>query len=341
MSRIFDDLKRGKDGGPERYDPLDLFDYAARKQAEEQPPPPPPPPPAEPEPPREEPVQLEAPQPEPERVIPLIEETPPPPETAPSLFHRSVDTGRPVTSVLEPLTRFRQPWLFRDQNRWLVVTMAVVIFVVVVALIVLAVRSDRPERAASGETVPAIAMPEPKPVAPAPVPVKPPPPAARPAAVAAREPARTPAAAKPPSRPKSFGDLEITGPGIVVKSENGVKIVMFERGIFLGSAKLGPEGRRSLDALSKQLAPFADKLAVTVIGCTDNVPMNRGSRYADNQELGLARAAEVARHLESAAKIPSASIRMLSYGERWSPYPNDTPDNRARNRTAVLRISAR
>lgn len=330
MSRIFDDLKRGKDGGPARYDPLDLFDYAARKQAEEQPPPPPP---AEPEPPREEPVEAEAPQPEPERAIPLIEEPPPPSEAAPSLFHRSVDTGRPVTSVLEPLTRFRQPWLFRDHNRWLVVTMSGLVFVVVVALIVLAVRSGRDGDAAAQAPVAASAMPEPKPVAPAPVPVKLPPPAPK--------PARAPAAAKPPPPPKTFGELEIKGPGLVVKSENGVKIVMFERGIFLGSAKLGPEGRRSLDALSKQLAPFADKLAVTVIGCTDNVPMNRGSRYADNQELGLARAAEVARNLESAAKIPSASIRMLSYGERWSPYPNDTPDNRARNRTAVLRISAR
>jgi outer membrane protein OmpA-like peptidoglycan-associated protein len=45
--------------------------------------------------------------------------------------------------------------------------------------------------------------------------------------------------------------------------------------------------------------------------------------------------------VRQAAGLPEQSISTVSYGAEWAPHPNDTPANRARNRTVVLKISMR
>lgn len=128
-------------------------------------------------------------------------------------------------------------------------------------------------------------------------------------------------------------------PGARIETINNVDIISFEDGIFGVGTQLMPAARRALLTFARQLAPYGNRLSITVIGCTDNTPMNPGSRYKDNADLGLARAREVAHVLGSAAGLPDDVFHIMSYGERWAPFPNDTPQNRARNRTVVLRIS--
>jgi outer membrane protein OmpA-like peptidoglycan-associated protein len=43
--------------------------------------------------------------------------------------------------------------------------------------------------------------------------------------------------------------------------------------------------------------------------------------------------------LQSSSGIPKAAFKTISYGAEWSPFPNNSDVNRARNRTVVLRIT--
>lgn len=156
-----------------------------------------------------------------------------------------------------------------------------------------------------------------------------------PAPAAKAGPAPKPAPARPP------GELSLSAPGAKVTVEGRVQIVVFSEGLFEGGVTLGRNGRRQLARLAGQLAPHAKNVSVTVIGCTDNVKLSPKSKYKDNRELGLLRAGEVARFLQAEGGLPAAAFQTLSFGTQWSPYPNDTPEDRARNRTAVLRISLR
>jgi outer membrane protein OmpA-like peptidoglycan-associated protein len=298
---------------------MDLFTYAAHKQAEAQPPPPPEP---EPVPPSQA-VEPDSPS---EPYSYPVQQAP----SAP-LFHRSIESGKPLTGVLDPLTRVRVPlWADRDRKRKIAMKVVASIVVgVFVVLAIIAISSGRKKSPSQGATTKPPASPDPTPRAERPA--APPPPRAQ-------TPAATPA---PVQSSRSADGLSLKVPGATVKAQGDVRIVTFDSGIFMGGVRLSSAARRSLDALGRQLAPYGKRLSITVIGCTDNVPINMGGRYENNQDLGLARANEVAQHLQRSAKIPASVFQTLSYGERWTPYPNDTPENRARNRTAVLRISVR
>jgi len=298
---------------------MDLFTYAAHKQAEAQPPPPPEPEPAPPS-------QAVEPDSSSEPYSYPVQQAP----SAP-LFHRSIESGKPLTGVLDPLTRVRVPlWADRDRKRKIAMKVVASIVVgVFVVLAIIAISSGRKKSPSQGATTTPPASPDPTPRAERPA--APPPPRAQ-----------TPAATPAPVQPnRSTDGLSLKVPGATVKTQGDVRIVIFDSGIFMGGVRLSSAARRSLDTLGRQLAPYGKRLSITVIGCTDNVPINMGGRYESNQDLGLARANEVAQHLQRSAKIPASVFQTLSYGERWTPYPNDTPENRARNRTAVLRISVR
>ena len=126
---------------------------------------------------------------------------------------------------------------------------------------------------------------------------------------------------------------------MTVKVDGSEQVVTFESGLFSSNIKLSREGERTLSDVAAQLKQADKQLVVTVVGCTDNIPVNPKKGFRDNTELGMQRAAEVARFLQVASGLPARSFKTVSYGTQWSPYSNDTPQDRARNRTAVLRIS--
>jgi flagellar motor protein MotB len=162
-----------------------------------------------------------------------------------------------------------------------------------------------------------------------------------PAEVVARKPAEAkPAQKKIQSAATSVvKPVELGGKGTRVTAEGNEKVVLFESGLFSSGAKLSREGESMLSNVGRQLAPRAKNVSITVIGCTDNLPVSGGKEYKDNKALGLLRAAAALRVLQSSSGIPTAAFKTVSYGVAWSPFPNNTAASRARNRTVVLRIT--
>jgi flagellar motor protein MotB len=100
---------------------------------------------------------------------------------------------------------------------------------------------------------------------------------------------------------------------------------------------LSAEGKSELENLGLRLRPQARRLIVCVVGVSDDLPVNPRSRYRDNHFLALARADAAAAVLAAASDIPASQITLRS--SAGPLYPNDTADNRARNRTVEVRIA--
>lgn len=101
----------------------------------------------------------------------------------------------------------------------------------------------------------------------------------------------------------------------------------------LGSAALRPEGRAVLDALASSLVPLPN--AVAVEGHTDDRPM-RGALHATNWELSTARATAVLRHLAEHGGIVPARLSAAGYADQRPLAPNDSEENRRRNRRVEI-----
>lgn len=315
MSKLYDDLKRK--GGKEDIDSLDLFAYAAQKARSA--PPPEPPPPAQPELPSAEPDMV-APKPEvstepvePQPELPVAEAREPFPLCIPT------KASAPVYRGLSPLTSVRPPPHEDDRRAVVIAVIAVCGLVVLGVLIVGIVRglsSAKPPQVitVAQEPPPAVLSPGPEKAKPATVKPKPP----------------APAVAKPE---------DIGGKGMTVTAEGNEKVITFESGVFAGGTKLSRSGETMLSKVGRQLGARGKGITVTVVGCTDNVPVSGKKEYKDNKALGMLRAAEAQKVLQTSSGFPAASFKTVSYGADWSPYPNDTAANRARNRTVVLRIA--
>ena len=307
MSKLYDDLKRK--GGKEDLDSLDLFAYAAKKAQSA--PPPASPPPAEPEPGA---VEFETPSsPVDPEVAPPIAEI-----EEPSLQHEPVKSSEPLYRGLSPLAGVRSP-PHEDDRRAVVIAVVAVCGLLVMAVLVVGIARGI-SRAKPAEAV-ASARATSKVVTPKPAEVKPAQQKARPVTAAVVKP------------------VELGGKGMVVTVEGREKVVVFESGVFASGAKLSREGSALLSKVGRQLAPRAKSISVTVVGCTDNVPVSGKKEFKDNKALGLLRAAVALQVLQSSSGVPPAAFKTVSYGTEWSPFPNDTTASRARNRTVVLRIA--
>ena len=160
-------------------------------------------------------------------------------------------------------------------------------------------------------------------------------------AVTAAVPGNQPTSARPAAQPAAIPALKLDLPGVRVTAEAHEQVVVFQSGLFVSGHKLSREAEGLLAQTGRQLAPYRTNILITVVGCTDNVRITQSSKYKDNEELGRLRAWAAIRYLQSQTGLPASAFKMITYGTKWSPYPNDTPENRARNRTVVLRISVR
>jgi flagellar motor protein MotB len=133
--------------------------------------------------------------------------------------------------------------------------------------------------------------------------------------------------------------MSLGGKGVIVTAEGDEKVIFFESGLFASGSKLNREGEFMLANIGRQLAPRSHSVSITVIGCTDNMPVSSHKEYKDNQSLGFMRAIAALQVLQSSSGIPTAAFKTISYGAEWSPFPNNSDVNRARNRTVVLRIT--
>ncbi len=105
-----------------------------------------------------------------------------------------------------------------------------------------------------------------------------------------------------------------------------------------GQAQLAPQGVQALTALKDFLFRHPDQ-TVNIRGYTDDVkPV--GSRYADNWELSSMRAVNVLRVLMQMGLEPKR-LTATGLADMDPLYPNNTEENRARNRRVEIILEKR
>jgi flagellar motor protein MotB len=100
-----------------------------------------------------------------------------------------------------------------------------------------------------------------------------------------------------------------------------------------GRATLKPGGKEVLKRLGGVIKGLSDKV-VRVEGHTDNVQIAKPLRrtYPTNWELSAARATTVVRFLQESVDVPPQMLVAAAYGEYHPIAPNDTPQNKQKNR---------
>lgn len=119
-------------------------------------------------------------------------------------------------------------------------------------------------------------------------------------------------------------------------SERGLIIHIMESALFAsGEAKLSPNALDLLDIVAAELKGIPNHIRVE--GHTDNTPISNG-RFPSNWELSSARSTEVVKYLIDTHRISGKVISALGYGSFRPIRPNNTIENRAKNRRVDIVI---
>src|SRR5690554_6219420 len=135
--------------------------------------------------------------------------------------------------------------------------------------------------------------------------------------------------------------MYIEGEGI----EDQVELILTERGLVvrltgrilfdLGKAELLDDGKKLLDKIAELLVDIPN--VIMIEGHTDNWPISN-ERFPSNWELSTSRATNVVRYFIENTGIPPERLMAAGYSEYRPLYPNDTAENRARNRRVEIVI---
>lgn len=113
-------------------------------------------------------------------------------------------------------------------------------------------------------------------------------------------------------------------------SDKGVYVRLKDRLAFeVGDAKVSEEARPVFEAVHALTKAFPGGL--TIEGHTDDVPI-RGSRFPSNWHLSSVRAIQVLGFLEEIGPLATDNVAVVGHADREPIVPNDSPENRARNR---------
>lgn len=127
--------------------------------------------------------------------------------------------------------------------------------------------------------------------------------------------------------------------GEVKLDKDGLKIILEEQGknVFFesGSAELTPAMEGLLAKIAPVLKDLVKEHEIMVEGHTDSVGI-KNDLYLSNWELSTARATTVVEHMIAQHGYPPTQMAATGYGEFRPQAPNDTPENRAKNRRVVF-----
>lgn len=125
-----------------------------------------------------------------------------------------------------------------------------------------------------------------------------------------------------------------------VQNEDAGLILRFQDNVLFakGSADLSPEVFPVLNYIGQMLkqSNFSDKF-INVEGHTDNIPIY-STRFPSNWELSVGRSSSVVRYFIEKVKIDPKRISASGYGEYHPILPNDSNENRAKNRRVEVVI---
>jgi|SRR5579884_129710 chemotaxis protein MotB len=134
---------------------------------------------------------------------------------------------------------------------------------------------------------------------------------------------------------------EATGEGeaITVREQpQGVTISLSAALLFQsGTSELKPGAKALIDSIADPLLGIPQPLEV--VAYTDDLPpLATNSTFKDNWQVGAARAYSVLRYLVDHAKVPESRLSLGNRGPYSPLYPNDSPENRAKNRRVDINI---
>ena len=140
---------------------------------------------------------------------------------------------------------------------------------------------------------------------------------------------------------KALSELEAqvfmlnAGEGMEIEvREEGVNFRLKEELVFdPGASELKPSVLRILDGIGKIIRQFSCE--VRVEGHTDNLPIHT-ERFPSNWELSAVRAVSVVRYFTDKIKISPDRLVAVGCGEYRPLVPNDTPENRRKNRRVEI-----
>jgi len=102
-----------------------------------------------------------------------------------------------------------------------------------------------------------------------------------------------------------------------------------------GAAQLKPNYLKLLSIISEKL--FAQAKEIKVEGHTDNVPIST-KKFPSNWELSMARALSVVRYFVKYEHVDPRKLSAAGYGPYKPIVPNNSSENRAKNRRVVLKL---
>lgn len=113
-------------------------------------------------------------------------------------------------------------------------------------------------------------------------------------------------------------------------SDKGVYVRLKDRLAFaVGDSEIAEQAKPVFEAVHALMRAFPEGL--TIEGHTDDVPI-KSSRYPSNWHLSSARAIAVLNYLERIGPLPTRNVAVVGHADREPLVPNDSPENRARNR---------
>jgi len=142
---------------------------------------------------------------------------------------------------------------------------------------------------------------------------------------------------------KSVADalLGFQGQGLTVSLKNGKVYVSMDNSLLFnsGSWTVQDKGRLALERLAKVLASNKD-VRIEVEGHTDNDAYRGAGQVLDNWDLSVMRATAVTKILTGKG-VDAARVSAVGRSEFQPLVPNETPENKAKNRRTEIIISPR
>jgi flagellar motor protein MotB len=141
------------------------------------------------------------------------------------------------------------------------------------------------------------------------------------------------------SGPTNALNLALGLPGVTKQTFGKSTLLTFDDGLFFHGTCFKPDAESRLQAVAKALAEVPMPLRIEVIGYADDDRVFKGWTARFEESLALGRATAVVNYFIELGLFAPKRLAALSGGATNRPFPSDTVQNRAKNRTAVLKVS--
>ncbi len=126
--------------------------------------------------------------------------------------------------------------------------------------------------------------------------------------------------------------------GISFENNNMELLIKFNEGLFSNGIKFKHFYEPTIKQLAKTLETYSGNIIIMILGCSDTIPLKGSIQFKNNHDLGLARANYVYNIFYQNSRIATESLIFGSVGDTNTPFPNDSRENRMKNRTVVIKI---